>query len=65
MSMRNPPDTDLMQGAARLADLPIAPERLAMLQPLMSDVIQALDAIAQCQLGETPPAAAYRAQWEG
>lgn len=65
MSTRNPPDAELLQGAARLADLPLAPERLAQLQPLMLDVMQALDAIAQCRLGETAPCAAYRAQWEG
>ena len=62
---RVPPDAALLEAAARLANLPLSPERAAQLVPAMDGVFQMLDALNQGALGETAPAFAYRAKWEG
>ncbi len=58
-------DPPLLEAAARLAGLPLTPERAAQLMPAMEGVFLWLDALDQSTLGETPPAFAYRARWEG
>jgi len=57
-------DADLLIAAARLADLPMTPERAAQLVPAMNGVLQLLDALNQGALQETAPAFAFRAGWE-
>jgi len=65
MSQRRPPsDPALLEAAARLANLPLSPERAAQLVPAMDGVFQMLDALDQGALGETAPAFAFRARWE-
>lgn len=63
MSQRTPTDLKLLEAAARLADLPLDPQRLAQLQPDVNGFFQLLDALHSSDLGETPPAIAFRARW--
>jgi hypothetical protein len=64
MSDRVPTDPKLLEAAARLADLPLSSERIAQLVPAMDGFFQLLDALHQCDPGETAPAFAFRAKWE-
>lgn len=61
---RYPSDPALLEAAARLANLPLTPQRAAQLVPAMDGVFQMLDALDQGALGETPPAFAFHAKWE-
>lgn len=65
MSFRVPTDPELIEAAARLAALTLSPERVAQLVPAMNGFYMLLDALDQGDLGETAPAIAYRAKWEG
>ncbi|MES2718295.1 MAG: hypothetical protein V4795_21175 [Pseudomonadota bacterium] len=65
MSMRTPSDASLLEAAAKLADLPLEPERLAQLVPAMDGFYALLDALHGTELGETPPAIAFHASWPG
>lgn len=65
MSSRVPTDPKLIEAAARLAALTLSPERIAQLVPAMTGFYTLLDALDQGDLGETPPAMAFRAKWEG
>lgn len=58
-------DPALLEAAARLAGLSLSSERAEQIAPFMDGVFQWLDALDQSALGETPPAFAYRARWEG
>jgi hypothetical protein len=64
MPTRVPTDPMLLQAAARIADLPLSAERIAQLVPAMDGFYQLLDALHQCDPGETAPAFAFRAKWE-
>ena len=64
LTPRCPTDPALLEAAARLANLPSAPARRHALVPSMDGVFQLLDALNQAALGETPPAFAFRANWE-
>lgn len=64
MSSRVPTDPALLEAAARLAELSLSPERIAQLVPAMDGFYTLLDALNQGDLGETPPAFAFRAKWE-
>ena len=61
MAHRTPTDPDLLTAAARLAGVHIAPARYAQLMPAMNDFYQLLDTLHRGDLGETPPAIAFRA----
>lgn len=63
MTQRVPSDPRLLEAAARLADLPLSAERIAQLVPEMNGFYQLLDALHSADLGETPPAIAFRARW--
>jgi len=65
MSSRTPTDQALIAAAARLAELPLSSDRIAQLVPAMDGFYALLDALKQGDLGETPPAFAFRAKWEG
>ncbi|MFM1987232.1 MAG: hypothetical protein RJA99_189 [Pseudomonadota bacterium] len=65
MPARTPTDPAMLAAAARIADLPLDPERIAQLVPAMDGFYQLLDALHRSELGETPPAIAFRAKWEG
>lgn len=60
---RLPVDTALLAGAARLADLPLPAARATGLLPAADMVFQLLEGLSPDALGDTPPAAAYNAQW--
>lgn len=60
---RLPADAALLTGAARLADLPLPEGRAAELLPAADMVFQLLEGLSPEALGNTPPAAAYNAQW--
>jgi hypothetical protein len=64
MSQRTPTNPALIEAAARLAQLPIDPQRCAQLVPDMDGFFQLLDGLHTTDLGETPPAFAYRSQWD-
>lgn len=55
----------MIEAAAKIADLPLSPERTAELVPAMDGFYALLDALHQGELGETPPAIAFRAAWDG
>jgi hypothetical protein len=63
MPQRVPTDPKLLEAAARLADLELSPERIAQLVPAMDGFYALLDALHRGELGETPPAIAFRAKW--
>lgn len=65
MSSRVPTDPVLIEAAARLGALKLSPERIAQLVPAMNEFYALLDALDQGDLGEAPPAVAFRAKWEG
>jgi hypothetical protein len=65
MSSRVPTDPQTLEAAARLAGLTLSPERIAQLVPAMDGFYTLLDALDQGDLGETAPAFAFRAKWEG
>ena len=65
MSSRVPTDPKLLEDAARLAGLELSPDRIAQLVPAMDGFYTLLDALDRGDLGETPPAFAFRAKWEG
>lgn len=60
---RLPADAALLTGAARLANLPLSDARAQELVPALDGVFQMLAVLDAAELGDTPPAAAYRAQW--
>jgi hypothetical protein len=64
MSARIPVDPPLLEMAARLANLEVTPERAKELVPVMTGIFAMLDALDPSTLGETAPAAAFRARWE-
>lgn len=64
MSARTPASPQLLEAAAKLADLDLAPERVQELVPVMSGIYAMLDALEQASLGEVVPAAAFNARWE-
>jgi hypothetical protein len=63
MKARTPVAPDLLAAAARLSGIDPSPERLAQLVPAMNDFYGLLDALHRGELGETPPAIAFRAKW--
>ena len=65
MTSRVPTDPKLIEAAARLGALTLSPERIAQLVPAMNGFYALLDALDQGDLGETPPATAFRAKREG
>ncbi len=65
MPLRTPTDPSMIEAAAKLGDLPLSPDRIAELVPSMDGFYALLDALHQGDLGETPPAIAFRAKWEG
>jgi hypothetical protein len=65
MSMRTPADASLIEAAAKLADLTLDPERAAQLVPAMDGFYALLDPLHGTELGDTPPAIAFRASWTG
>ncbi len=62
---RNPADAALVTAAARLAGWDPGPGRLAELVPAMSGFYSLLDLLHRDELGDTPPATAFQAQWDG
>lgn len=63
MSHRVPTDPKLLESAARVGGVELTTERLAQLAPAMDGFYAMLDALHECDLGETPPAFAFRAKW--
>jgi hypothetical protein len=65
MRSRVPTDPQTLEAAARLAGLELSPDRIAQLVPAMDGFYTLLDALDRADLGETAPAFAFRAKWEG
>lgn len=65
MSSRTPTDVELLAAAARLGGLELSPERLSELVPAMDSFYAMLDPLSRADQRETPPAFAFRADWEG
>ena len=62
---RTPVEAAEMAVLARSARLDLAPERAAPLAEAVTGIFMLLDALDAVPLGETAPAFAYRAKWEG
>lgn len=62
---RTPTDSDIVSVLAKHARLDLAPERAAELAPALDGILDLLDSLDDVKLGETAPAFAYRAKWEG
>lgn len=62
---RTPVNADLVAAAARIGGLAPGAERVAQLVPAMDGFYTLLDALHRDELGETPPAIAFQAQWTG
>jgi hypothetical protein len=56
-------DPDAVQVLARLAGLPLSPDRVPALARELTQMYGALDARADVSLGETPPATAFDPRW--
>lgn len=65
MKPRIPTDLESLAAVARISGIAPSAERLAQLVPAMDEFYGLLDALHQSELGETPPAIAFRAKWEG
>ena len=63
MTARIPTDLQLIETAARIANLPLTPARAKELVPVMDGIYGLLDALDQANLGETAPAFAFKAKW--
>ena len=61
---RTPVTADLVAMAARIGGLEPGAERLAQLAPAMDGFYTLLDALHRDELGETPPAFAFQADWD-
>lgn len=63
MSARTPTDSERLVVAARIGGIEPEPQRLVQLVPVMNDFFALLDQLHRDELGETPPAIAFRAAW--
>lgn len=61
---RTPVSLDMVAMAARIGGLEPSTERLAQLTPAMDGFYSLFDALHRDDLGETPPAFAFQAQWD-
>lgn len=64
-SKRTPTSADTVSAVAKHARLDITQERAAELAPALDGILELLDSLDAVELGETAPAFAYRAKWEG
>ena len=62
---RTPTSAGTLATLAGHARLELSPERAAALAPALDGVLDLLDSLDAVKLGETAPAFAYRAKWEG
>jgi Asp-tRNA(Asn)/Glu-tRNA(Gln) amidotransferase C subunit len=62
---RTPTDADVVSVLAKHARLQLTPERSAAVAPALDGILDLLDSLDEVKLGETGPAIAYRAKWEG
>jgi Asp-tRNA(Asn)/Glu-tRNA(Gln) amidotransferase C subunit len=62
---RVPTDAEIVSILAKHARLDLTPTRAAELAPALDGILELLDALDDVKLGETAPAFAYRAKWEG
>ena len=62
---RTPTNAGTLTTLAGNARLELSPERAAALVPALNGVLELLDSLDEVKLGETAPAFAYRAKWEG
>lgn len=64
-SKRTPATADTVLAVARHARLEITDQRAAELAPALDGILELLDSLDAVELGETAPAFAYKAKWEG
>jgi|GEM_PF-968285 len=64
-SKRTPTDADILAVLTRHARLELSAERAETLVPALDGVLELLEALDEVPLGETAPAFAFRAKWEG
>ena len=62
---RTPTSSDIVSVLAKHARLDLTPKRAADLAPALDGILDLLDSLDEVKLGETAPAFAYRAKWEG
>ena len=62
---RTPTNAGTLTTLAGHARLALPPERASALAPALDEVLELLDSLDAIELGETAPAFAYRAKWEG
>ena len=61
---RKPLNVDDIATLAKTARLDLPEDRYALQAETLTGIFQMLDALDGVELGETPPAFAYRAKWE-
>jgi len=61
---RIPPTKQEIATLAKAARLDLPEDRTRLLAETMDGIFQLLDSLDGVDLGETPPAFAYRAKWE-
>ncbi len=62
---RTPVRPEEIATLAKAARLPLTDARQKAMPQAMDGVFELLDTLDQVELGETSPAIAYRAKWEG
>ena len=60
-----PPSADLIEKIAKLAHLPLAPERAAFVAPEFSGLLKLLDLLEDADLGDTEPAVTFSQKHPG
>ena len=62
---RTPTNADIVGTLASHSRVELSHERAAALSPALDGVLELLDSLDAVELGETAPAFAFRAKWEG
>jgi aspartyl/glutamyl-tRNA(Asn/Gln) amidotransferase C subunit len=62
---RIPVTKEEVAALAKTARLDLAEDRTQLMAETMEGIFQLLDSLDEVELGETAPAFAYRAKWEG
>jgi hypothetical protein len=63
MTLRVPPDLELLKASSKTANMVIEENRLQQLLPDVASFFQLLDALHTDGLAETPPSNTFQARW--
>jgi len=63
MTLRVPPDVELLRAACKMANMELDDHRLEQLLPDVTMFFQLLDALHSQDSAETPPSATFQARW--